>query len=251
MDLGLGGRVYAITGASSGLGYATAETLVAEGARVVLGARNPENLESACTSLGGPRVATSCSVGNADPDAPQQLIDSAYREFGRLDGIMLSVGGPPSGTVLEATDEQWREAFESVFLGAVRIARVVGATLESGGSIVFVLSSTVRMPIPYLGISNGLRPGLAMVAKSLSAEFGPRGVRVNSLLPGRIRTDRLIQMNAAREPGDIRQDVASADLRRDGEPVEFWRAAAFILSPAASFITGALIPVDGGTIPCL
>ncbi|KMS73590.1 oxidoreductase [Streptomyces viridochromogenes] len=251
MNLGLKGRVYAITGASSGLGYATAETLVAEGARVVLGARDPKKLTTACGNLGGPQVATACAVNNADPDTPQQLIDSAHREFGRLDGVMVSVGGPPSGSVQETTDEQWREAFESIFLGAVRIARVIGATLPNGGSIAFVLSSTVRMPIPYLAISNGLRPGLAMIARSLSAEFGPHGVRVNSLLPGRIQTNRLLQMNAARDLDDIHEDVASVDLRRDGDPIEFARVAAFVLSPAASFMTGALIPVDGGTIPCL
>ena len=145
-------------------------------------------------------------------------------------------------------DEQWREAFEGVFLGAVRLARTVAVELADGGSIVFVLSSSVRAPIPELGISNGLRPGLAMVAKSLAGEFGPVGVRVNGLLPGRISTGRLRYLERHSSAQSRQDALAAIPLGRPGEPAEFGRVAAFLLSPAASYLTGTMIPVNGGAL---
>src|SRR5690606_18267597 len=132
-----------------------------------------------------------------DPDTPQRLIDRARDQFGRLDGALISVGGPPPGTAAQATDEQWRAAFETIFLGMARAARTVAAALTEGGAIGLVLSTSVRAPITGLGISNGLRPGLAGLAKDMADEFGPRGVRVVSLLPGRIMTDRNRELFAA------------------------------------------------------
>jgi 3-oxoacyl-[acyl-carrier protein] reductase len=245
MDLGLTDRVYLVTGGSKGLGYATAAALVAEGARVVLTGRSAEAVESAASAVGA--VGAACD--NADPSTPDRLLALARERFGRVDGLLLSVGGPPAGTVTAVSDEQWQSAFESVFLGAVRLARTVGAALEDGGSIAFVLSSSVRVPIGNLGISNGLRPGLAMVAKSLANELGPRGVRVNGLLPGRIATDRMTYLDGQVTEEQRAATLASIPLGRYGDPAEFGRVAAFVLSPAASYLTGVMLPVDGGMLP--
>ncbi|WP_213455896.1 SDR family oxidoreductase [Rhizomonospora bruguierae] len=252
MDLGLSGRVYVLTGASRGLGFATAQGLVADGAKVVISSRDPERVAAAVERLGAGNAA-GVAADLADPDAPQRLIDEATGRFGRLDGALLSVGGPPPGTAGRVTDEQWRSAFESVFLGAVRAARTVAGALGSGGAIGLVLSTSARMPIPNLGISNGLRPGLVGVAKDMSDEYGPRGIRVFSLLPGRIFTDRNRELFAA--TGDAERAQAEAEaavpLGRLGEPAEFGRVAAFLLSPAASYLTGLTVPVDGGALRAL
>jgi 3-oxoacyl-[acyl-carrier protein] reductase len=244
MDLGLKDRVYLVTGGSKGLGLATASALVGEGARVVLTGRTQETVDAAASGLGA--VGVACD--NADPRTPDRLLDVARERYGRVDGLLVSVGGPPAGSSTQVTDEQWRAGFESVFLGAVRLARTVAESLVDGGSIAFVLSSSVRVPIGNLGISNGLRPGLAMVAKSMATELGPRGIRVNGVLPGRISTDRMTYLDAQVTEEQRAASLASIPLGRYGEPAEFGRVAAFVLSPAASYLTGAMIQVDGGML---
>ncbi|MDQ1020619.1 SDR family oxidoreductase [Streptomyces afghaniensis] len=246
MDLGLKDRVYIVTGATRGLGNATARELVADGAKVVVSGRDEKNVADAADALGPNAVGV--AVDNADPDAPARLIGAAREHFGRFDGVLVSVGGPPAGFVADNTDEQWQAAFESVFLGAVRLARAASAELRSGGVIGFVLSGSVYEPIPGLTISNGLRPGLAGFAKSLSDELGPRGVRVVGVLPGRIDTDRVRELDAlSADPEATRAASESRiPLRRYGAPEEFGRVAAFLLSPAASYLTGVMVPVDGG-----
>lgn len=246
MDLGLQDRVYLVTGGSKGLGFATAEALVADGARVVLSSRSAESVEAAVASLGA--NARGLPADNADPGTPGRLIELAVSEFGRLDGALISVGGPPATGALEATDEQWMASFESVFLGAVRTARTVAEHLTQG-VIGFVLSTSVKSPIAGLAISNGLRPGLAMWAKQLADELGPRGIRVVSLLPGSVLTDRMRHL----APDQVARDAvaASIPLRRMGDPADFGRVAAFVLSPAAAYLTGCVIPVDGGSLRSL
>jgi 3-oxoacyl-[acyl-carrier protein] reductase len=268
MDLGLRDRVYLVTGGSRGLGFAAAQALVADGARVVLSAPHQVTAAAAATRLthnaAAADTATWVVADNADPATPGRLIAAAKDRFGRLDGALISVGGTPTGTVATTTDQAWRSAFESVFLGAVRLARVLAAELGglsqsgpvtgpitgTGGSIVLVLASSVRVPLAELAISNGLFPGLAGVVKTLAGELGPAGIRINGLLPVRIATDRVRELDALRgDPDEERaRQSAHIPLHRYGEPEEFGRAAAFLLSPAASFITGAMIPVDGGAI---
>ncbi|MFE1764481.1 SDR family oxidoreductase [Streptomyces angustmyceticus] len=248
MDLGLTDRTYLVTGATRGLGFATARELVADGANVVISGRTEESAAAAAASLG--ERALGVAADNADPAAPGRLVAAARERFGRLDGVLVSVGGPPPGGALDNTDDQWQQAFESVFLGAVRLARTAAAELAEGGVIGLVLSGSVHEPIPGLTISNGLRPGLAGFAKSLADELGPRGIRVLGLLPGRIATDRMTQLDAlSGDPEGTRaRNCAAIPLRRYGKPEEFGRTAAFLLSPAASYVTGVMVPVDGGAL---
>jgi 3-oxoacyl-[acyl-carrier protein] reductase len=251
MDLELKDRVFVVTGGARGLGRAAVDCLVAEGAHVVVSGRSEESLAEAARTLGDAVVPV--VADNADRDTPGRLIGAARQRWGRLDGGLISVGGPPKGPVMAIDDDQWTLAFESVFLGAVRLARELGAALGDGGSLALVLSSSVKAPLPAMAISNGLRPGLAMVAKTLADELGPRGIRVNGLLPGRIATDRVAELDAATgDPEAARAAaIAAIPLRRYGRPEEFGRVASFVLSPAAAFVSGAMLPVDGGMLRSL
>jgi 3-oxoacyl-[acyl-carrier protein] reductase len=247
MDLGLKDRVYVVTGATRGLGLASARELAADGAKVIITGRDEKTAAEAAAGLGPGVVGV--AADNADPAVAQRLISLARERFGRFDGILISVGGPAAGSAADNTDEQWQTAFESVFLGAVRLARAAAAELSDGGVIGFVLSGSVHEPITGLTISNGLRPGLAGFAKSLANELGPRGIRVVGLLPARIDTDRVRELDAL--GGDAEAARAGNEsripLRRYGRPEEFGRTAAFLLSPAASYLTGLMLPVDGGS----
>lgn len=234
MDLGLAGRSYIVTGASRGLGYATADALAAEGARTLLVARGSVDLDHAVRRLGPGHSRLEADL--SDPGAAHAIAAAA----GTVDGVLVNVGGPPAGTVLDLDDDQWQQAIEGVLVASLRLLRAVAPIIRDGGSVLVVLSSTAKEPIRELGASNALRPGLAMVVKDLAGTLAPR-VRVNGILPGRIATDRL----RAVATGDLSADIP---LQRPGEPEEFGRVAAFLLSPAASYVTGTLVAVDGGLL---
>lgn len=246
MQLGLTDRVFLVTAASSGLGLAGARALAAEGARVCLVARRADALAEAAASM--PQAIT-LAGDLADPDLVQRAVDAAGEAFGRVDGALVSVGGPPKGGVVSTTDEQWIAAFGSVFLPAVRVARAVAGACDAP-RLAFVLSTSARTPLPDMAISNGLRPGLAMLVKQLADEIGPAGGRAVGLMPGSIATDRMNYLHSqAPDPEAARRATAEAiPLRRMGTPEEFGRVAAFVLSDAASYLSGCLIPVDGGAM---
>ena len=254
MDLELGNRVYIVSGGSKGLGRATAQALVDEGARVVVLARDEARLQSVCAEIGPSAVGIAGDLD--DPSLTERAIVRAHDSFGRLDGALVSVGGPPAGSVLSSTDDQWTAAFGSVFLGGLRLMREVAratATTDAvtpgrGSSIAIVLSSSAVQVLSGISISNGLRPGLAMLVTDLADEVGPLNVRVNGLLPGRFDTERIVELDSATgdAAGNRARLSAGIPLRRYGEAEEFGRVAAFVLSPAASYVTGTLVAIDGG-----
>lgn len=252
MDLDLKDRVYIVADGSSELGWATAQCLVAEGARVVLAGDMEHALETTVTNSGDSGDVSAVVVGD-DADAPERLVAAALDTWGRVDGALVGVGTSPAGPVLDVNDAEWTTAFETVFLGAIRLSRRIAQALPHGGSLAIVLSSSVQEPIPGLGVANGFHPGLASIALQLADELGPHGIRVNGLIPGPFATQRTTRRDAAvGEPdpeGSVQIDTIP--LRRFGSPEEFGRVATFLLSPAASYISGSMVPVDGGTLRSL
>jgi 3-oxoacyl-[acyl-carrier protein] reductase len=253
MDLGLTDRVFVVSAASRGLGRAAADHLVAEGARVVLVARRAEVLAQAVETLGAVR-AVAVAADLAAPETAETACGRALEVFGRLDGALISVGGPPAGSVLGTSEDQWRSAFDSVFLAGRRVAdAVVRHGTAEDLALAWVLSTSVKSPAPGLATSNGLRPGLAMLVKQLADELGPNGTRVVGLMPGRVYTERVRHLDSlADDPAAARARAEAAiPLRRSGQPEEFGRVAAFVLSPAASYLTGSMVAVDGGALRSL
>jgi 3-oxoacyl-[acyl-carrier protein] reductase len=251
MDLGLGGRGYLLTGASRGLGFAAARALVDDGARVLISSRSADGVASAVDRLGPSAFGLAADL--ADPASADRLVAESLERLGRIDGALISVGGPQHGTVLTNSEQDWRDGVESVLLGPLRLVKALVPHLGEGAAIGFVLSTSVRQPIAHLAVSNGLRPGLAMTAKALADELGPRGIRVVGLMPGTVATDRITEIETA--SGDAAamraRTEAGIPLRRVGQPDEFGRVAAFVLSPAASYVTGTMIAVDGGVLRSL
>ncbi len=245
MDLGLAGKRFLVCGGSRGLGRAVADTLRAEGAQVRVVARSVTGLEQAGFA------ATAADLSTADGVARAA---AAARADGPTDGILVNSGGPAPGAALELADAQWQHAFELLLLGPLRLVRALQDNLADPSSVLFVTSSSVRQPIASLDTSNVLRPGVAALVKSLALQLAPR-TRVNSIAPGRFDTERVRSLDAGRaEQAGLsleeqqERTARSIPLGRYGDPIEFGRAAAFLLSPAASYITGAAIQVDGALV---
>ena len=256
MDLGLKDKTFVIGGGSKGLGRGVAEALIAEGARVLLLSRDEANLVQAVDDLGP--SARAVAVDMAYPGTAEQVAAAVDAEFGgRLDGVLVNAGGPPAGMALQLSDEQWLAAYQLLIGGPLRLLRALVPKMDRGGAILFITSTSVRQPIPNLDSSNVLRPGVAALAKTLARELAP-AIRVNSLAPGRFDTDRIRTLDASRAEtlGVSQEQVAAASskeipLGRYGEPIELGRFAAFLLSPAASYVSGLAAQVDGAMVTAL
>jgi 3-oxoacyl-[acyl-carrier protein] reductase len=252
VELGLDDKSFVVGGASSGLGRAIAEQLVSEGAKVLLVARSADALQKVARELG--EQAHPCPADVSQSSGVDKVAAVAVDHFGTVDGVLVNAGGPPFGPALGLTDEQWLGAFRLLIGGPVRLLRTLVPEMNEGASVLFITSTSVREPIKDLDSSNVLRPGVAALVKCLAKELGPR-VRVNSIAPGRIDTARSRSLDEARAADfgisteEQRRNVSEEiPLGRYGEPAELGRAAAFLLSPAASYITGVSLQVDGGLV---
>jgi 3-oxoacyl-[acyl-carrier protein] reductase len=259
MDLGLRNKIAMVGGGSKGLGFAVARALALEGARVSIASRDRGAIDAAAKRIheesGADVMAQAADLSQADAIA--RWHQDTLGRFGGVDLLFANTGGPPAGTALAFDDDAWRSAFELLVLSAVRTIRlaVPSMTARGGGAILVGTSSSVKEPIANLALSNVLRASVAALAKTLALELAASGIRVNNLIPGRIDTDRVRQLdeiNAKRAGIAVDEQhqrmAATIPLGRYGRPDEFGRMAAFLLSDAAGYITGASIQVDGGLI---
>jgi 3-oxoacyl-[acyl-carrier protein] reductase len=253
VDLQVDGKGFLVLGASRGLGRAVAAALAAEGAHVLVAARDAGAVAAVADGL-GPR-AHPLAIDVTSPDAPAAALDAVAQHLGGgLDGVLVNSGGPPPGAALDLGDEQWRAAFDLLVTGPMRLLRALVPQMRRPASVLWITSSSVRQPIPGLDASNLLRPGIAALCKSLAHALGPE-VRVNTLAPGRFDTDRVRELDTERAGAlgiaveeQREQMAATIPLGRYGDPEELGRVAAFLLSPAASYLNGAAIQVDGGVV---
>ena len=254
MDLGLAGKVALVTGATSGLGLASAQALAAEGVSVAICGRRGELARREADVLAD---AIGLEGDITDPGTPQRIVEQTLERFGRLDILVGSTGGPAPGTALDTPAEAYDDALALLVKPMVRLAHLVVPRMrETGwGRIVFVTSTVVREPVPMLVLSDAVRMAVHGFAKTLAKQVARDGVTVNCVLPGRIATDRVASLDraAAEASGRSVDEVRSAGERsvpagRYGAPAEFGAAVTFLCSTQAAYITGVSLPVDGGSL---
>jgi 3-oxoacyl-[acyl-carrier protein] reductase len=243
MDLGLSGKVALVTGASQGIGFGIAKELAAEGARVAVSSRTQEKIEAAAGEIGARAYVHDTLELDSGPD----LIAAVERDLGPIDILVTNTGGPPGGDPLEFTRDQWEAAHRELVVAPIEmIELVVPGMRERGfGRILSVSSSAAREPIPSLLMSNSHRPGLLGAFKTLAQKLAGDGITLNTILPGRIATDRISHLHGSIEKAQevARQEIPAGRL---GTAEEIAAAAAFLCSERASYITGVALLVDGG-----
>jgi 3-oxoacyl-[acyl-carrier protein] reductase len=259
MDLQLNGKRALVTGASRGLGFATALGLGREGARLAINSRSSTSIQSAAEEIHSQTGAeVHALTGDAsEPDVPERLVREALDALGGLDILITNTGGPPAGSFETFDDQTWHKAIELSFLSHVRLIRAALPALRRSpaASVLTFTSYTVKQPAPNLILSNSVRAATVGLTKSLTLELSKDGIRFNSILPGWTETERVQELLAARAQTNKTQieqeymrQVSEIPLGRMGKPEEFANAAVFLVSPAAAFINGVMLPVDGGII---
>jgi 3-oxoacyl-[acyl-carrier protein] reductase len=255
----LKGKVAMVSGASRGLGFAIAKQLAAEGVSVSILSRRESAVMEAAKRIHQEHGAQALGFAGdvRSPEAIDQWHETTMQAFGRMDMLVANAGGPPAGNFAAFDDAAWQNAFELLVLSVVRMARrsIEKMAAGAGGSILFLTSTSVKEPIANLTLSTILRPPVSALAKVLANEYASRRIRVNHLIPGRISTDRLRELDEAVSQRlgisleeQQRRSYSAIPLGRYGLPEEFARAAVFLLSDAASYITGATLQVDGGMV---
>jgi 3-oxoacyl-[acyl-carrier protein] reductase len=241
MELGLTGRTAIVCGATSGMGLAIAEALVAEGAQVTMFGRRRELLEAEAGRLGALAVPGDLT----DSQALETLVASTVKSYGGVDVLVLNGGGPPAGRAVGLGTEQVQQAVELLLLPHVRLVGLCLPHLRASGRgrIVAIESTSVKEPLPNLVLSNAVRPGVVGWLRTLATELGPDGITVNTIAPGRIDTARSREMYPEGLSDEAREEIP---LRRRGTPAEIAAVACFLASDAASYVTGTTIAVDGG-----
>jgi 3-oxoacyl-[acyl-carrier protein] reductase len=257
MDLGLINLKALVTGASRGLGFATARLLAEEGAEVAINSRSEEKIQKAAKELSDEigRPIHPLPADLADAPAVNRLVDKAIEKMGGLDILVTNAGGPPAGS-FESFDEQtWQTAIDLSFLSHVRLIRRALPHLRKSevGSVLTITSYSVKQPIPNLVLSNSIRSATIGLTKTLALELGADGIRFNSILPGWTETERVTELMSYRAEAsgttieeEISKQMVNSPLGRMASPEEFANAAVFLVSPAASYITGVMLTVDGG-----
>jgi len=259
MDLKLNNKRALVTGASKGLGFAAARGLALEGCRVAINSRNEESIHSAAQRLAAESGSQVIGLAGdvVDPDIPEQLLRQTVEAFGGLDLLVTNSGGPPSGKFESFGDATWEEAIKLNLMSHVRLIRAALPYLRqsSAPSVLTITSYSVKQPIPNLVLSNSIRAATVGLTKTLALELGSEGIRFNSILPAWTETERVYELMAYRAKAngttleeELIKQSKDSPFGRMGTPDEFANAAVFLLSPAASYITGVMLPVDGGMV---